>query len=411
MSRHWTWRLYTAVLLILLALGASSAFAFGPGSPLTNKPYWTLHGATLDAEDTHKRYAIGRTFASPLALFSNSRASDRWADDANGVYQVAPALTTNIQSGKGALLAEARTNKCTNYNANPTNTTGIVGGGGSTFSVVAYADLPAAVKSAFAPFVNIASAAIHVTGGVGASITFSGSVGNTNAHSFAINGYVVSGSATMSLTATEGSVALSSNFLRTVSSNVTPTATNRQLRITLGEVGTDIYVILNELQEATFLIDSPVVVAGSSAAVGADIRQLIGPAATAALAAKGAYFETDASAGGTNPTLMAFSGGATLFFPGTTTARITDGTNTASATFGSGSSAGIAKTAFGIALPGSSVIANGGAKGTNGTFDLTNTGTIRYGNTSGGNRALNGLARRITFSNRFGQFDNLTRVP
>lgn len=132
-----------------------------------------------------------------------------------------------------------------------------------------------------------------------------------------------------------------------------------------------------------------------------------------ALGASSAFaFGPGSLAGGVAPYLINFSRGFTTYFISTSIARtFFGGTDKATATAGSGSNAGVAKIAIGLGTAGTSVIFNNGTKGTNATGVAENTGTPYYGNRAAGDRALNGLARRAVFSNRFGQFDNLTRVP
>jgi hypothetical protein len=358
---------------------------------------------TFAADDTTGRYYVrGVGQVSESSVFSNSRASTRWAQNASGVYVSAAAGQTNIQSGVGAYLYEARTNKCTNYNAAPTNGTNISPKGTATVTEIAVGSLPSPVQSSLissglSEIVTSVYKVVTVANFDG--INFVGAVGNTNPHTLSAWVYVESGGAVnvqLSSTTFSWPSTSFSTWSRLVAQNVTPGNTTGVLQVQQATPGT-FYVILNELQETTFAIPSPVVVAGSSATVGADIRQLIGPAATAALAAKGAYVETNAVAGiSTNARLLTFSSGLSYYQNTTTVAIASDGIHVATATLGSGTISGIVKSASSMGASGVSIIANGGAKATDPT-NWSNTGIVYEGNQATGVRALNGIARWLAF--------------
>lgn len=150
--------------------------------------------------------------------------------------------------------------------------------------------------------------------------------------------------------------------------------------------------------EAASFVGPYIPTISSAVTVGADIRQMIGPAAAAALAAKGYYSETFGVAGTVNTnSLVAFVGGASAYFFSSTNTRTNNGSgDTAEVGFGSGSYSGLAKVAAGWGAT-LSVRVNGSATGVNANSWAGNTGNVYDGNSNAGNRALNGYRRKQAF--------------
>jgi hypothetical protein len=177
--------------------------------------------------------------------------------------------------------------------------------------------------------------------------------------------------------------------------------------------GAVVYFILNQLEEGAF-VTSPIVIAGASATRAADVPQLIGPALTAALNAKAAFFQTYGvySTGGLDKILLGMNTATFALYyplsPVNTAYAFYSGANRAQATLGSGAITDRVKSAFSYDGSGSTVIANAGSLATNATAVAGNTGTPYLGNRSAGDRALNGYMQRFALSPIKDAFDGAT---
>lgn len=140
----------------------------------------------------------------------------------------------------------------------------------------------------------------------------------------------------------------------------------------------------------------------------ADVITLTGAAATAALAAKAAYFETNGVAGGTFPRFADYSGGLQLYFNSTTQVSIFSGTTATATIGGAGTYAGLVKAAYGFDATSRTVKANGGTAATDANAVTGQSGTVTLGNNAGGNRALNGYLKRGVLGPTFNQFGGIT---
>ncbi|HVY53960.1 MAG TPA: hypothetical protein VHA13_05515, partial [Gammaproteobacteria bacterium] len=151
-----------------------------------------------------------------------------------------------------------------------------------------------------------------------------------------------------------------------------------------------------------------IITAGASATRAADIPQLTGAAATAARAAKAAFFQTSSVTGGSFPRLLEWGGGAFIDYPNTISIRISNIAEQAVGAFGSGTNAGLAKAALGFDATSMTAVANGGSKATTANSISSNTGTIYLGNRAAGDRALNGYMQQFYLSPTKGIFDTIT---
>jgi len=361
---------------------------------------------TFAAHDDARLYwAKGYGNLPESACFSNTRTGTRWYQNASGVYVSAPSNQTLVMpDGSGAPLLQSITNKCTNYNANPTDLTNMAKGGDAAAVLSVVDDTATLLASGLQNIVTSGKVykLDNSLGTIAAYAYSSGGTGNTNTHVSSAFAYKV-GSPLVSISGTgswSGVVVVTSttNYQRYGVAG-TPGSTSDRLQITANAGGV-VYFILNSLVENSFDIPSPVVTAGASASVGADIRQLIGPALAAALAAKGAYVETNGVAGGTGPSMLRWSNvaGNGMFFGGTNKTSIYNGTTQVDATIGgSGIWSGITKSAFKFDAASFGAVANGGTP----SYSATSWGSVTYpayhGNRAAGDRALNGLARKFAF--------------
>lgn len=197
----------------------------------------------------------------------HTRASAAWAFDANGVLQqYASNVLRVVPSPAGvtsALREPASTNKCTNYNANPTDLTGITAGGDAA-AVVSVVDDAAALTAAGLSTVCSSGKVYKIdnTLGVAAAWVFaSGNTGNTNTHTG--SAFIRGGSGSLQAPGTTVLTAFGANAAyRRVTGTFTPGGTTNVLRIA-ADAGQVVYFILNQLEEQPFAT-TPIVVAGSA---------------------------------------------------------------------------------------------------------------------------------------------------
>lgn len=143
-----------------------------------------------------------------------TRASAEIYENVFGQYQ--KYATDAAAYGVGITQHPAITNKCTNYNLNPTDLTNVTTSGSGAFSVADMSSFLSATK-----FANLLSNAdingnmikLDNTGAGGVStISFNGAAANTNTHSLKVFVYVQSGAATVKRSSTTtGQVALTAS--------------------------------------------------------------------------------------------------------------------------------------------------------------------------------------------------------
>jgi hypothetical protein len=342
-------------------------------------------------------------------LLSCSRNSPELVQWANGSWTSVPANTLAI-SDLGLQVYEQRTNKCTNYNANPTDLTNVTKSGDAA-AVLSVVDDSAAL--ALAGLSQIATSGKvykldNSAGSATARATISGLTGNTNPH--AGSSYIRGGSGGLSPsgagTSQFATFTASAMYAR-IAGVFTPADNSRTLTV-VANAGQTVYFILNDLEEGSFATP-PIITAGAAAARAADVITAIGALRTAALNAKAAFFRTFGVAGGTVPRLIEFSGGALLGFP--TINTVGDLATVTVATFGSGTYTGVVKSSYSLASTGRSLVANEGTLVSNATAITGNTGTIYLANRAAGDRALNGFLQRFVLGPNFGMFNSMATTP
>jgi hypothetical protein len=420
-------KLYLFSLLLLLSSGFNAnAFTATQQTVLFGSSCPTIGGTcpSINANFTTDKYWVeGVGFVPLTSIVSTSRASSALSQDTNGTWYSFSANTLRV-TNKGALIEEARTNKCTNYNANPpalvamgtaaafnaavTNITAGAGTGTPLFGVVD--DSAAIAASGLANVSNGRTYVIDNTLGTSdSSLTFSGVAGNTNTHTISAYGRVIGTAGANNRIEVQDTTSIRASFTGTttytrVSASGVPTAISL-LRVR-AIAGATVYVTLNQLEEGAF-VTSPIVVAGASATRAADVPQLIGPALTAALAAKAAFFQTNGMANSTAPRPIDSSTGR-IQFDSTTVVDAVIGANTAPATLGAGTSAGTVKFAMAFDAINFSMVANGGTKVTNANA-FSFTGAVYLGTNLAATRIINGYMQRFAFSPVKGVFDGATR--
>jgi len=151
----------------------------------------------------------------------------------------------------------------------------------------------------------------------------------------------------------------------------------------------------------------------------ADNVTLVGAAASATLAAKAAYFQTNSFGNAVSATtrrLIDINGNQIIFYGASSTTNVSispnGGTNTAIGTAGNSTSTiNSVKSAFGMDSSGTSVVANGGTLVTDATSWGTPSGSIYLANRAAADRALNGYMQRVAFGPTKGQFNSAAVYP
>ncbi len=180
----------------------------------------------------------------------------------------------HIAAGKkiGLLIEGAVTNKNTNYNANPTATTGFStsGDANGVLSVVSdTAALAAAGLELLCTTGNVFKAD-NTAGSTAFVISFPGTVANTNKHSASV--YIRSPHSgtvcTLALNLSPMNVEGNASYIRHRLENQTPDSSSRRTTLSV-PAGKTVYFILNQLEELIFST-SVIVTTGSSASRSAD---------------------------------------------------------------------------------------------------------------------------------------------
>ena len=179
-----------------------------------------------------------------------------------------PRFDHDISGNPLGLLREpTRQNKCTNYNINPTDLTGLTKTGDAA-GVLSILDDSAALAAAGLDNICTNGMAIDMDNTAGTTnmiVTISGTAGNTNNHSFSAYARMVTGAfVTMQTTSSQGTISFSStSYIRRVSNDVTIDNSARSVRFIIA-AGRRARAVLNQFEEGS-LSTSPIKVAGATA--------------------------------------------------------------------------------------------------------------------------------------------------
>ncbi len=188
-----------------------------------------------------------------------SRNSEAWYLDGSGIYR--RSLNDQARFENGRLLMEpAKTNKCTNYNANPDpEIINVVGGGGTVRRIYNPGDIQAAGLQ------NICSSGFVVeieneTGGlIGAYVN--GTVGNLNPHTVSLWMNTFGASVSLGLSGV-GTVPFVTNALERCDYGAVPDNANRVLLLQI-DPGDRCQFVLNQLEESP-VVTSPIITEGTA---------------------------------------------------------------------------------------------------------------------------------------------------
>lgn len=237
----------------LVAAGGGLAWKFAfDGEPSRGPEYWNVN-------------RIG-TQAEMLADLRNSIATGY---DADGTLRSYPVNTPVIPRGVGLLARGQRTNKDTNFNANPVDLTGVTlegasGGAADPGVTLTIVDNPAQLAAAGLSGICTSGKVYRLNnppGGSAARAVFNGVPGNLNSH--ALSCYM-RGTGNAQLRFQGGAnvqVALTPNFQRVTAVGAANSAAFPMYVLALA--GSDVYFVLNQLEEGSYVTD-PIVVAGSA---------------------------------------------------------------------------------------------------------------------------------------------------
>ena len=177
----------------------------------------------------------------------------------NSAWRGFPANAPLIGDG-GLGVWEARTNKCTNFNANPTDLTGMSKSGDAAATLTVVDDVAALEAAGLQGLCTSGKvyALNNSAGSANAFVDISGVTGNTNAHSLSIFMRALAGSPGIRYNGvTYGSPVAA--YTRLLAENITATSGNRFAVI--APPGAVAHFILNQLEEGSFAT-APIVVQG-----------------------------------------------------------------------------------------------------------------------------------------------------
>lgn len=180
--------------------------------------------------------------------------------------------------------------------------------------------------------------------------------------------------------------------------------------VQLGTSGDAVAVDFAQLEALAFATSA---IPAASASRSADVVTLINQAQTAALNAKAAFFKTANSTAVSSSRILTFNDGPSFLFISVTNIRANDGgSNSATATVGAGTNAGVAlNAAFAFGGTGFTARANGGALASNANPFGTLAAPVSVGARPAGTASLNGYMLRAAFDPTKGMFDPLAIAP
>jgi hypothetical protein len=231
---------------------------------------WTQPGSSADCQFTTAQCTINRRVVPITSVLSVSRASPELVQWVNGHWS---SVGNNVLaiSDLGLQVYEARTNKNTNYNANPTDLTNVTktGDAAATLTVV---DDSSALATALLSQIATSGKVYkldNTSGSTAAIAAMGGTAGNINTQTLSVYARVSgpAGSILRMVTSTGVFVAITSATYARVS--VTGTSVSADQLGIRAQPGAVVYFILNQLEEGSFATP-PIITAGAAATRAAD---------------------------------------------------------------------------------------------------------------------------------------------
>lgn len=184
---------------------------------------------------------------------------------------------------RGALLEEARTNLCENYNANPTDTTGITktGDAAATLSVV---DDTTNLNEAGLGWLCHTGKAYKLDNSGGAAIAsaeITGNPGNTNAHTYSVYArlHSTTGNGSLSDANRTSPTTFVNSYYESVVHEIAAASADATGKLSVNaDAGAVVYFVLNQLEEGAFAT-SPIIVTGGVGGVARAVTACSIPAA------------------------------------------------------------------------------------------------------------------------------------
>lgn len=353
---------------------------------------WALPGAALDLDFAHNRAYPSGPATSFLSVTRTTTGMAQWLDGHWSSFGSGQARITD----KGLLVEEARTNDAL-WSRDMTNAAWVK------------VNMTAALTAAGID--NAANSASTLTATAGNATVLQTITLTSQADTYSVFLQRITGAGTINITV-DGGVTWTPVVLTTAYKQfqVVKTAANPVIGIQIVTNGDVIAADFNQLEPGGFAT-SPILTTTIAVTRNADVPQVIGAGATIIPASASAFFRTFGVEGITTNARMLTLGSALLDVNTPTLIQAFDGTNTASATPGTGTAAGTIKAAFGLDNTSMTAIANGGTLGTNATSVWATQAagqTPFLGNNNSGIRAINGYIQRSTFAIPKGIWNGLT---
>lgn len=172
--------------------------------------------------------------------------------------------------GIGAQVAPARTNKCTNWNANPVDLSGVVKSGDAA-AVLSVVDDVASLAAAGLAAICFSGKVFKLDNSAGTTAAFAtvvGGTGNTNIHS--VSGWIRGGTGALGIGGiARPTFAASGAYRKLVVENQTPGSSSGTWGIS-ADAGQVVYFILNQLEEGSFA-SPPIITTGAAATRAGDL--------------------------------------------------------------------------------------------------------------------------------------------
>lgn len=253
--------------------------SFGLGLPHAPKKGGSFYAGwplAFDFVNNKYRVGIGRGYSSsfleqPGVTYARTGADLLSYNPVTGNWQAFAANAPALLTGAGQDIPEGTTNKCTNYNAAPTDLTGMTKTGDAAATLTVVDDTAALRAAGFGDLIDAGKMNGKVfkldnsAGSSVASVKAEGSSGNTNTHTASA---LVRGSGNYRLGVENNSSLIGARLAYVRVSYTGPASFNSSRFYIEAQAGSVVYFILNQLEEKSYATN-PVIVSGAAATRGA----------------------------------------------------------------------------------------------------------------------------------------------